>query len=60
MFVFFVKFFNYILEACGYDTDKNYVDEESYLDNKYNKYNKQQLKIIDEDKNYYTYHPIEF
>ena len=60
MFLLFVNFFNYILEYCGYDTNKNYIDEESYLDDKYHKYNKQQLKTIDENKEDYTYHPIEF
>lgn len=60
MLLFFVNFINYILESCGYDTNKNYIDEESYLDNKYYKYNKQQLKTIDENKEDFTYHPIEF
>ena len=60
MLLLFVNFFNYILEYNFYDTNKNYIDEESYLDDKYHKYNKQQLKTIDENKEDYTYHPIEF
>ena len=60
MLLLFVNFFNYLLENKFYDTNKNYIDEESYLDDKYHKYNKQQLKTIDENKEDYTYHPIEF
>ena len=62
MFYFFINFINSILERCGYDTNKIYLDDEHYLDNKYNK----QLKLKDNkdekenEEDYDTYHPIEF
>jgi|SaaInlStandDraft_2_1057019.scaffolds.fasta_scaffold303318_2 hypothetical protein len=59
MLYFFINIINSILESCGYDTNKIYLNDEHYLDNKYKKYNKQ-LKTIDENKEDYTYHPIEF